>query len=192
MKRLDQIVLVVSFVGFSWLAMQAIHEMGHVLGALAGGGTVVKVCLLPTEFSRTEVFPNPHPLLEVWAGPVIAAVVPLLAFLLAAALKAPGLYLFRFFAGFCLVVNGVYIGAGSFYGLADSEELLKYGAGFWHLLLFGVLTAPAGLCLWNGLGPAFGFGAAKGRANRGAALTALGLLLVLVGIELVRHWLGAG
>jgi len=32
MKRLDQIVLIGTFIGFSWLAMQVVHELGHVLG----------------------------------------------------------------------------------------------------------------------------------------------------------------
>ena len=45
MKRLDQIVLILTFFGFSWLAMQAVHELGHVLGGIASGGTVVKVVL---------------------------------------------------------------------------------------------------------------------------------------------------
>jgi hypothetical protein len=51
-KRLDQIVLIGSFIGFSWLAMQAAHELGHVLGAKAGGGTVIKVVLHPCTISR--------------------------------------------------------------------------------------------------------------------------------------------
>jgi hypothetical protein len=38
MKRLDQIVLIGMFIGFSWLAMQAVHEFGHILGAVTSGG----------------------------------------------------------------------------------------------------------------------------------------------------------
>ncbi len=69
MKRLDQIVLVGTFIGFSWLAMQAVHELGHVLGAVATGGRVTEVVLHPCTISRTDVHPNPHPLLVVWPGP---------------------------------------------------------------------------------------------------------------------------
>lgn len=70
MKRLDQIVLIGTFIAFSWLAMQAAHELGHVLGAVITGGKVVKVVLHPCTISQTDVFPNPHPLVEVWAGPI--------------------------------------------------------------------------------------------------------------------------
>lgn len=183
-NRIFQIILIVSFLGFSWLAMQAVHELGHVLGAIAGGGTLCKVGLYPTVISRTDVFPNPHPLLEVWAGPLVGSILPLLVFLLAAALKAPALYLYRFGAGFCLVANGSYIGGGSFRELGDARDLLLFGAAQWQLILFGLLTAPLGLYLWNGLGSTFGLGAAKGRVNRTATLTSLGLLVATVAIEL--------
>ncbi len=88
MKRFDQILLIASFVAFSWLAMQAVHELGHVLGASATGGTVTKVALHPLALSRTDVSPNPHPLLVVWAGPIVGALVPLIVFLIAAVLRS--------------------------------------------------------------------------------------------------------
>jgi hypothetical protein len=47
MKRLLQILLIVTFIGFSWLAMQAVHEAGHVLVARLTGGEVIKVALHP-------------------------------------------------------------------------------------------------------------------------------------------------
>jgi hypothetical protein len=51
--------------------------------------------------------------------------------------------------------------------------------------VFGVFAASAGLYLWNGIGPKFGLGEAKGTVSRPAALTSLALFLVLAGIELV-------
>ena len=33
MKRIEQAILIATFLGFSWLAMQAVHELGHVVGA---------------------------------------------------------------------------------------------------------------------------------------------------------------
>ena len=185
MRRLDQIVLIVTFMGFSWLAMQAVHELGHVLGAIATGGHVTKVVLHPCTISRTDVHPNPHPLLVVWAGPVAGTVPPLAAFLLARALRLPGVFLFRFFAGFCLIANGVYIGFGSIQGLADAGDMLQHGSSRWHLMVFGILTAPLGLYLWNGLGPKFGLGEARGTVSRPAAVTSLVLLAILVGTEMI-------
>src|ERR1700761_899836 len=113
MKRLEQLTLIVTFVAFCWLGMQTVHELSHFLAALATGGKIVTVVLYPTTISRTEVFPNPHPLIEVWAGPVLGSVFPLLAFVLAVLLRSPGRYLYRFFAGFCLVANGGYLIAGA-------------------------------------------------------------------------------
>jgi hypothetical protein len=185
MKRLDQIILIVTFLGFSWLAMQAVHELGHVLGAVATGGQVSRVVLHPCEFSRTDVAVNPHPLAVAWAGPAVGTALPLGAFLLASGFRIRGGYLLRFFAGFCLVANGAYLAAGSSQGLADAGDMLRHGSRAWHLMLFGVATIPLGLYLWNGLGPHFGLGPAQGRVNHAAALASLALLGLLVGAELL-------
>jgi hypothetical protein len=69
-RRLNQIVLIVSTVLGSWLGMQAIHESGHVLGAWLTGGRVARMVLHPLTISRTELAHNPNPLAVVWAGPV--------------------------------------------------------------------------------------------------------------------------
>jgi hypothetical protein len=182
--RLNQIVLVGTFLGFSWLAMQAGHELGHLLGALAGGGSVKKVVLHPLALSHTMISPNPSPLLAVWGGPLAGAVLPLLGYLVAVVYRSPGLYLFRFFAGFCLIANGVYIGGGSLRGLADAGELLAHGADRWQLLLFGAMVTPLGLFLWHGLGPSFGLGKAHGFVSRTAAIVSFWLLAVIVAIEM--------
>lgn len=183
-RRLDQIVLIASFIGFSWLMMQAVHELGHVLGALVSGGEIVRVVLHPCTISRTDVFPNPHPLFEVWSGPIIGARFPLLVYLLAAGLRSPGLYLFRFFAGFCLIANGAYIGSGALTKIADAAQLLMYGSPRWLLILFGVISVAFGLFLWNGLGPSFGLGPSRGMVSRTAVIASAFLLTALVGIEI--------
>jgi hypothetical protein len=54
-RHLPQVVLIASTVLASWLGMQAAHELGHVIGALATGGQVVQVVLNPLTISRTDV-----------------------------------------------------------------------------------------------------------------------------------------
>jgi hypothetical protein len=185
MNRLDQVVLIGSFVGFSWLAMQAVHELGHVLGAVATGGQVVHVALHPCSISRTDVYPNPHPLAVVWAGPLAGVLFPLAAWLLARATRVPGDYLFRFFAGFCLVANGVYIGLAALIGVADAGDMLRHGSPLWQPLAYGLLTAPLGFWLWHGVGPKFGLGHAEGRVSRSAARVSLLLLALMLCLGLV-------
>lgn len=184
-RRLDQIVLIVTFIGFSWLAMQAVHELGHILGAISTGGEVVKVVLHPLAFSRTDVVPNPHPLLVVWAGPVVGAALPLLGFLLARAIRFGGVYLFRFFAGFCLIANGAYIGVGAIQGIADAGVMLRSGSERWQLIGFGLITVSLGLYLWHGLGPKFGLGKPGGNVSRSATVTSLVLFILVLITELI-------
>jgi hypothetical protein len=188
MKRLTQIVLIVTFIPFCWLAMQVIHEGGHVLTARATGGDVVKVALHPLIVSRTDLGQNPHPLAVVWGGPLLGSALPLLLFALAVLCRFPGVYLFRFFAGFCLIANGVYIGAG--WLLADGADpwvMRQKGSAVWLLVLFGLLATPLGFFLWHRQGPHFGLGEANGNVNPRAALTSAALFLTLIGVELMRN-----
>lgn len=185
MRRSDQVILIVTFLAFSWLAMQAVHELGHVVGAWVTGAEVIKVALHPGIISRTDLGYNPHPALVVWAGPVLGAVLPVLVFLAARACRAPGVYLFRFFAGFCLIANGVYIAFGSADGAADTGVMMQHGSPYWVMIIFGILTVLPGLYLWHSQGKHFGLGEAGGKVNRQAAIVSALLLLAVVGVELI-------
>ena len=39
----------------SWFVMMAVHELGHVVGALATAGSIERVILSPLTISRTDV-----------------------------------------------------------------------------------------------------------------------------------------
>jgi hypothetical protein len=138
--------------------MQAVHEFGHVLAAWITGGVVVGVVLHPLTISRTDLAQNPMPLAVVWTGPIVGVLLPLLLAGLAQALKLPGSFVLRFFAGFCLIANGLYIGIGSFAAIGDCGEMLRHGSPVWVLWLFGMATTPFGFWLWNGEGKHFGLG----------------------------------
>ena len=188
MKRLPQIVLILTFIGFSWLGMQVVHEAGHTLTALVTGGEVTTVALHPLIMSRTDLGKNPHPLAVVWGGPLIGSALPLLLFGSAATFRLPGVYLIRFFAGFCLIANGVYIGVGPFLAEgADPWVMTENGSPRWLLVAFGIVAFPFGLYLWHRQGRYFGLGEAKGGVNTRAAFVSAGLFLTLTGAELVRN-----
>lgn len=161
-----------------------VHEIGHVVAAWLTGGVVQRVDLHPMAISRTDVNPNPQPLAVAWAGPILGSALPVIALLVASALKFRLAFLTRFFAGFCLVANGLYISCGSFDSVGDAGDMLKNGSPIWSLWLFGLLTAPVGFWLWHGLGPQFGLGEAHGEVDRAAAWFSLAALLVVVVFEL--------
>ena len=180
--RGQQAILIGSTLLASWLGMQACHELGHVGGARLTGGRVARVVLHPLTISRTDVAENPSPLTVAWSGPVVGVAVPLVVWLVSATVRLPGSFVFRFFAGFCLLANGLYIGLGSWDRVGDCREMLAHGSQLWQLWLFGALTAPLGLWLWHRQGVYFGFGPAQGQVSGGVAyatLVACVLLLVL-------------
>jgi len=160
-----------------------VHECGHVLGAVTSGGTVERVILHPLTISRTDVSPNPHPLIVVWAGPFVGVLLPLALLVVFRAGRIPLTYLVQFFAGFCLIANGAYIGVGSFARIGDAGDMVRHGSPIWCLWLFGAAAFPLGLYLWNRLGPHFGLGSAAGAVEHRAAYISCGLLLLTIILE---------
>jgi hypothetical protein len=185
--RVPQAWLIISTLLLSWLLTQAVHELGHVVAAWLTGGQVVQIVLHPLTISRTDVDPNPHPLIVVWSGPVVGVVMPLLAWAIAAAAKLPTSFL-RFFAGFCLIANGAYIGLGSFQRIGDCQVMLRNGSPAWLLWLFGIVTIPLGLWLLDSTREYFGLGAAEMLSlRRKSVITTIGLAALVVIEFLLSH-----
>ncbi len=184
MQNVHQAILVVSTIFGSWLGMQAAHESGHALCVILTGGKIAAVVLHPLTISHTEMIDNPHPSVVVWAGSVVGVTLPLVLWCLLAAARVRGEFVARFFAGFCLISNGAYLGAGSFVGAGDCGEMLRQGSPVWVLRVFGAVAVPMGFWLWNGQGPSFGLGDADGKVDRRAAYGSLVIfsLLVLLGL----------
>jgi hypothetical protein len=185
MQRLHQVILVLSTLFGSWLGMQAVHELGHVLGAMLSGGQVAQVVLHPVTISRTDLIKNPRPLVVVWAGPLVGVILPPILWGILAVTRMQGAFVARFFAGFCLIANGAYIGVGSFVGAGDCGEMLRHGSNAWVLWLFGAVSVPMGLWLWNGLGPNFGLGRGQGNVNHRVAYATLAIFALLVVLGLL-------
>ena len=76
--RWNRLIAILSILCLSWLGMMAVHELGHIVGAVITGGDVVRVVLHPGTISRTDVSPNPSPLIVAWAGPVLGCLIPAL------------------------------------------------------------------------------------------------------------------
>jgi hypothetical protein len=182
MSRIRQIWLIVVLVLCSWFGMQAVHELGHVLHAWLSGAGVTRVVLDPLQFSRTDVSPNPHPQFVAWGGAIWGCLIPLAAHAIARGVRWSGWYVLAFFAGFCLIANGGYLGAGALVGAGDAGDLIRSGAPQGALVLFGVVAAGGGLWLWNGLGSHFGLGPAPRPVSRSVAwgLTAVLFSMLLI------------
>lgn len=186
MQRLWQWVLIGGLLWLSWLGMMAVHELGHVLNALASGGKVVGVFLDPRELSQTVVAPNPHPLFVAWGGVVWGSLLPALAFW--AARRWRLVHLPRFFAGFCAAANGAYLLVGLAAPAGDPADLAGLGVAPVMLVVAGVLLLAAGLWAWHGQGAAFGLGPARRPVERGVAVGVFvaALLVTLVELALAR------
>ena len=186
-NRAAKWAFVAALLPLCWWSMMGVHEAGHVLGAWISGGEVAGVRLHPLSISRTDLARNPHPLIVAWAGPIVGAMVPLVAYgawqaaHVFARRRRPscGWQLPRFFAGFCLIANGAYLGFGSIDRVGDAGDLMRHGTPTWILWAFGLLTIPAGLWLWHRLEPRFGLGP-EGPAVSAAQALVLWLLLAVV------------
>ena len=141
---------------FSWLSMQIVHELGHIIHSHASKAEVKKVILHPLKISRTDVEPNS--IMIVWGGAIWGVTIPLFAWMLSRFRQAKSDYLFAFFAGFCCIANGAYFGSSLFYPVGDAHQLLKYNVPIWIPLVYGVTMLGCGFWLWHGLAKRFGLG----------------------------------
>lgn len=178
-----QCLLIVSTLLASWFGMMLVHELGHCLHALLSGGVVAHVALHPLVISRTDCSANPHPLFVAWGGPLWGSLIPLVILAISRLAHSSAWYVFRFFAGFCLIVNGVYIFEDAFFRAGDGGDMLRNGMPIWGMPAFGAGTASLGLYLWNGLGPYFGLGNAMGRVDRRTAVYTFCVLAIIVTVE---------
>ena len=130
----------------------AIHEFGHVVGAWVSGGQVEKVVLYPFTISRTDVSPNPYPLVVVWLGPVVGCVGPLLLWWLTPQQVPWAEKMLHFFAGFCLIANGAYLAVGAIDQVGDCKVMIQNGSPTISLVAFGLIAVVAGLFSWHKIG----------------------------------------
>ena len=167
----------------AWLGMTALHEFGHLLNAWFSGGQVTSVELPPRGLGHTQVSPNPRPQFVAWGGACWGAALGS-APMLFARRRDLRRWFARFFAGTCLIANGVYLGLGGFFGdpngADDAHELLRHGASMWQLVVFGTLATAAGLAIWYRLGPRIG----ASRAAEQAGWKTLAVLGVVSGLLL--------
>jgi hypothetical protein len=185
MAWLDRTALVLALLTTSWLGMLAVHELGHVLAAWATGGTVHRVVFHPLAISRTDVSPNPSPLAVAWAGPIVGSVLPALAAGAFRWLRWRGRAYAEFFAGLCLIANGLYIGVGSFEGVGDAGDLLRHGAPQEALLLFGAIAFALGVWIWHRASGDFGFGRNPrviGRTETTIAVATAAILTIIAAV----------
>ncbi len=181
--RLHKIVLIFAVVGLSWFTMMALHEFGHVVGAWATGGQVKRVVLHPLTISRTDISPNPNPLVVVWMGPVIGCVLPVLIWACLPKRFRFCRSVLLFLAGFCLIANGAYIGFGALERIGDCSVMLDSGSSLWQLLAFGVVTIPIGLLSWHCLGSVKDFLNDPSKVEPTSAYWMLLALILLLALE---------
>jgi hypothetical protein len=132
--------------------MMIAHELGHMLHAWLSGGRIAAVAIPLFGFSQTSLRHNPHPGFVAWGGAIWGVIIPMCFLAAARAARWRIRSVMQFFAGFCLIANGVYLGVGSFGSVGDAGDLLRHGSPRWTLILYGLGTIPLGFLLWHGLG----------------------------------------
>jgi hypothetical protein len=181
MSRVWQAAFLLALGGISWHLMQAVHELGHVVAAIVVGRTVERIVLHPLEISRTEVAGGTT-LVIAAAGPLAGIALPLAVWGVVRIGSLPGAWLAQFFAAFCLVANGAYIGGDAFVLGGDGKDLIRAGVPVWLLVMAGGAALVAGLLLLRGVGAALGFGDEPEESTPLAACAALAVWGAVVGL----------
>ncbi|WP_404310846.1 hypothetical protein [Neorhodopirellula lusitana] len=137
MKRLCAFV---ALLAASWIVMTFTHECGHIAGGMSCGAMLTDFDLAPWRLPYSLHSPDPHPLVTLWAGPLLGVVVPLAFAVLIRRRWA------WFIADFCLIANGGYLALAWVSGdrFLDTPRLLDAGAHPTAIVLYCVLTIGLG------------------------------------------------
>ena len=134
----------------AWYFMQATHEVGHLLAGWFSTKHKVTGFAIPLlGFSSTTMSVYPRPAWVVWAGFVTGVLIPLAVWILARLLRCQAEGALRYFAGFCLLANGAYLGLGWVERVGDLDELMLHGTPTWVFIIMGLAMALAGRWLWT-------------------------------------------
>jgi hypothetical protein len=127
----------------AWTIMALTHEVGHLVGGWAGGGTLQSAELRPWRLPHSHFAPDPAPLATLWSGPALGVLAPLA---LAMLLHREAAW---FVAYFCLLANGTYLALSWASGEPhlDGPRLLAHGAS--PLALGVYCTATIGSGYWG-------------------------------------------
>lgn len=127
-----------------WWPMMAVHELGHVIGCAFTGAKIHHVILWPWTISQTIRTESAVPLVDTWFGPTFGALAPAAVYLFCRARRTSVRRILGFFAGFCLIANGAYIGAGWIDRVGDAGDLLRHGSPKYALILGDVFSLKYG------------------------------------------------
>ena len=124
----------------SWCVMTVVHETGHIVCGWACGGTLQDADIAPWHLPHSSFDPDPLPLVTLWGGPVIGALLPLTV---AALIRR---YWLWFIAYFCVLANGAYLATAWVSGERnlDTPKLLLQGAHPVTIVAYCALTIGIG------------------------------------------------
>lgn len=116
------------------------HEMGHIIGGICCGGTLRAADLMPWRMPYSIFDPDPFPLVTLWAGLILGALIPLV---FAIVVRRDEIW---FIANFCVLANGAYVATAWFSGdrYLDTTRLLEHGASPTVVVAYCVLTIGCG------------------------------------------------
>ncbi|WP_229360826.1 hypothetical protein [Fuerstiella marisgermanici] len=130
----------VALLAVSWVVMTFTHEVGHLIGGMICGATLTDYDLAPWRMPYSLHSPDPHPLITLWAGPILGVAIPLT---IADVAQRRWVW---FIADFCLIANGSYLALAWVSGdrFLDTPRLLDAGTHPAIIVVYCVLTIGIG------------------------------------------------
>ncbi len=135
-------LLLLGSFAFAYNVVSALHELGHVVGALATGGHPHSLVLHPFSTSSVEVSPDPRPLVTYGAGVLAPPVVGLALFRALRHVQAPVLLPVLLIPSIAWASSGLYLVVGAALQVGDAAVLMQTGIPRAALFAAGAACLP--------------------------------------------------
>ncbi len=123
-----------------WFAMVFFHEIGHLIGGWLTGAQLLRFDLTPWRLPYSIHYPNPHPQITLWSGPLLGIAIP---FMVRICFRST---LTQMFLSLALLANGTYLLAGLWgnHTELDTQRLLATGTSSSTIAIYCLLTMVPG------------------------------------------------
>ncbi len=139
------VVKLISGVPLFWYPISLIHELGHYVSATIGGATEVTIVWRYGIFSETIRNGSKWPLMDVWMGPILGVLIPLVV--MACCWKMKWSEWVAWPTSIACIGNGLYIGLGWLDSGGDPADMISLGTPLFVMLGYGLLVFTVGIVL---------------------------------------------
>lgn len=154
----SQIILLIGGFAIAYNIAIALHEFGHTIAVVFSGGQIKEYVLNPFSWSWNLGQNVSNIIFTAWGGVTFGLLFALIPLLLIFKIRTTWfVFLCKLIAACALMINGIYLLAGTLLNFGDGGELARLGISPTIIIILGVTYLLISMAFWSNLQYHLGF-----------------------------------